>query len=127
MPGKIIRSAAAPEPIGPYSQAVQAGNFIFTSGQIAINPASGRLEAADIAVQTRQVLKNLAAVLQAAGSSFNDVVKTTIFLSDMNDFPGVNQIYAEHFGKTSPARSTVQVARLPKDAMIEMECVAYKK
>jgi len=126
MARKILYSANAPEPIGPYSQAIHIDKFIFTSGQIAINPKTGTIESADIVVQTKQVLENLLAVLQAAGVSLTQVVKTTIFLKDMNDFPKVNEIYAAYFPDSPPARSTVQVTRLPKDALIEIECVAYK-
>ncbi len=125
MPGKILRSANAPEPIGPYSQAIQIDKFIFTSGQIAIDPQTGNIESSDIISQTRQVLENLSAILKSAKVPMVDVVKTTIFLKDMNDFPKVNEIYADYFNKSLPARSTVQVARLPKDALIEIECIAY--
>jgi 2-iminobutanoate/2-iminopropanoate deaminase len=124
MPGKILRSPGAPEPIGPYSQAIQTDKLIFTSGQIAINPRTGSIDSSDIAGQTRQVLENLSAVLQSAGVSLNAVIKTTVFLKDMNDFPGMNEIYGGYFSEALPARSTVQVARLPKDALIEIECVA---
>ena len=127
MSRKILQTAHAPEPIGPYSQAIQSGKLIFTSGQIAINPENNMLEQSDIVGQTRQVLENLSAILQSAGSSFDDVVKTTIFLKDMNDFPRVNEVYATCFGSALPARSTVQVSRLPKDALIEIECVAVVK
>lgn len=126
MSRRILRSDNAPEPIGPYSQAIQIDKFIFTAGQIAINPKTGTIESADIIDQTRQVLENLSAVLQSAGVSLAEVVKTTIFLKEMNDFPKVNEIYAGYFHDSLPARSTVQVARLPKDALIEIECVAYK-
>jgi len=125
MPGKILRSANAPEPIGPYSQAIQFDKLIFTSGQIAINPKTGSIESADITGQTRQVLENLSAVLHSAGVSLDNVIKTTIFLKDMNDFSGMNEIYGQYFNKSLPARSTVQAARLPKDALIEIECIAY--
>jgi 2-iminobutanoate/2-iminopropanoate deaminase len=124
MPGKILRSENAPEPIGPYSQAIQIDKLIFTSGQIAINPKTGSIESADIADQTRQVLENLSAVLQSAGVTLNAVIKTTIFLKDMNDFSGMNEIYRNYFSKSLPARSTIQAARLPKDALIEIECIA---
>jgi 2-iminobutanoate/2-iminopropanoate deaminase len=126
MSGKIIRSTAAPEPIGPYSQAVQVDKLIFMSGQIAINPKTGVIESSNIMEQTKQVLENMKAVLQSAGISLAQVVKTTIFLKDMNDFPRVNEVYASYFPDSPPARSTVQVARLPKEALIEIECVAYK-
>ena len=126
MPVKILRSDFAPKPIGPYSQAIQVGKFIFASGQIAINPRTGMIDSTDIENQTRQVFENLSAVLQSAGASLANIIKTTIFLKEMNDFPRVNEIYAHHFHDVFPARSTVQVARLPKDALIEIECVAYK-
>jgi 2-iminobutanoate/2-iminopropanoate deaminase len=126
MSRKILQSTHAPEPIGPYSQAIQIDKIIFTSGQIAINPRTGIVESSDIAAQTKQVLENLSAVLKPAGVSLAQVVKTTIFLKDMNDFPKVNEIYATYFHDLPPARSTVQVARLPKDALIEIDCVAYK-
>jgi 2-iminobutanoate/2-iminopropanoate deaminase len=124
MSRKIINSQSAPEPIGPYSQAIISGNLIFTSGQIPIDPASGEVLAADISAQTRQVIENLSAVLTAAGSSLNAVLKTTIFLKNMSDFTAVNEVYATFFGKTLPARSTVEVARLPKDVGVEIECIA---
>jgi 2-iminobutanoate/2-iminopropanoate deaminase len=124
MPAKILRSENAPEPIGPYSQAIQIDKLIFTSGQIAINPKTGSIESADIADQTRQVLENLSAVLQSAGVTLKAVIKTTIFLKDMNDFSGMNEIYRNYFSKSLPARSTIQAARLPKDALIEIECIA---
>jgi 2-iminobutanoate/2-iminopropanoate deaminase len=123
----IVQTDLAPAPIGPYSQAVKAGPFLFTSGQIPINPATGERVGPDIAAQTRQVLGNLEAVLQAGGYGFADVVKTTIFLRDMNDFPRVNEVYAEVFpGASAPARSTVQVARLPKDVGVEIELIAHR-
>ncbi|OIP22415.1 reactive intermediate/imine deaminase [bacterium CG2_30_54_10] len=124
MSRKIISSKNAPAAIGPYSQAVSANGFIFTSGQIPIAPASGNIEAKDIEGQTRQVMENLAEVLKAAGSDFSHVIKTTIFLSDMAHFAKVNEIYGKHFPKDPPARSTVQVARLPKDALLEIELIA---
>jgi 2-iminobutanoate/2-iminopropanoate deaminase len=127
MARKILHSANAPEPIGPYSQAVQSDKIIFASGQIAINPENGLLEQSDIVGQTKQVLENLSAVLKAGGASLADVVKTTIFLKDMNDFPRVNEMYEIYFGSVLPARSTIQVARLPKDALIEIECIAVVK
>jgi 2-iminobutanoate/2-iminopropanoate deaminase len=120
----IIYSAAAPEPIGPYSQAVQAGNFLFVSGQIAIQRSTGSLITSTIEDETRQVLTNLGEILNAAGSGFKDVVKTTIFLKDMNNFPKVNEIYAQHFTQDPPARETVEVSRLPKDVNVEISCMA---
>jgi 2-iminobutanoate/2-iminopropanoate deaminase len=114
----------APTPIGPYSQGISAGGFIFTAGQIALN-SDGSLVEGGAGAQARQVILNLQAVLEAGGASLADIVKTTIFLKDMNDFAEVNQIYAEFFGSSMPARSTVQAARLPKDALVEIEAVAY--
>lgn len=121
---KIVRTEKAPAPVGPYNQAVVAGNLVFTAGQIAINPATGAFEENDIRKQTRRVLNNLAAVLQAAGSDLNNVIKTTVFLKDMNDFAAMNEVYGEFFAENAPARSAVEVARLPKDVLVEMECVA---
>jgi 2-iminobutanoate/2-iminopropanoate deaminase len=122
-----VKTDKAPKAIGPYSQGVAAGGFIFCSGQIALDPASGELNTGPIEDQARRVLKNLEAVLAAAGSAFDQVVKTTIFLQDMNDFSKVNQVYAEFFKPPFPARSTVQVARLPRDARVEIEAVALVK
>lgn len=117
-------SAHAPEPVGPYSQAIRAGDFVFTAGQIPLDPATGRLVSEDIQAQTRQVLINLEAVLESAGTSLNQAVKTTVFLTDLNDFAAVNKIYAEYFPKTPPARSAVQVGALPAGARVEIEVVA---
>ena len=116
-------SAMAPKPIGPYSQAVEAGKFLFLSGQIPLNP-DGRLVEADVATQARQVLENLKAVLQAGGASMKDVVKTTIFLSDLADFETVNKVYAEYFQEPFPARSTIQAGKLPKGATLEIDAIA---
>lgn len=122
---KIISTDQAPAAIGPYSQGVVAeGSFIFTAGQIPIHPKTGELVRGDIQTQSRQVLDNLKAVLEASGAGLENVVKTTVFLSDMNDFAAMNEIYAEYFPQNPPARSAVQVARLPKDVRIEVECVA---
>ena len=121
-----IHTPNAPEAIGPYAQAIEANGFIFCSGQIPINPATGNIEMAGITEQTRQVLFNLKAVLEAAGSGLGKVVKTTVFLADMGDFPFMNTVYMEFFGDHKPARSTVQVARLPKSARVEIEAVAVK-
>jgi len=123
---KSITTNRAPAAIGPYSQAVEAGGFLFTSGQLPMDPASGRLVEGDISMQARQVFENLGAVLSAAGLSFADVVKATVFLADMNDFAAVNAVYAEFFSGEFPARSAVQVARLPKDARLEIEMIACK-
>ncbi len=122
----VISTTTAPAAIGPYSQAIVAGDLIFCSGQIPLDPESGQLVGDDIEAQTRRVLNNLRAVLQAAGSSFAQVVKTTIFLHDMSDFQIVNAIYAEYFGEEPPARSTVQVARLPRDVRVEIEAIALR-
>ena len=121
---ETISTENAPGAIGPYSQAVRAGNLVFCSGQIPLDPQTGEFVSDDIAEQARQVLKNLSAVLEAAGTSLNNVVKTTVFLSDMNDFVKMNEIYAEFFGENKPARATVQAARLPRDAKVEIECIA---
>jgi 2-iminobutanoate/2-iminopropanoate deaminase len=121
---ETISTENAPGAIGPYSQAVRAGNFIFCSGQIPINPQTGEFVSEDVAEQTRQVLKNLSAVLEAAETNLNNVVKTTVFLADMNDFAAMNEVYAEFFSENKPARATVQAARLPRDARVEIECIA---
>lgn len=121
---EIISTENAPSAIGPYSQAVKAGNMVFCSGQIPIDTATGEFVSNDVAEQTEQVLKNLSAVLAAAGSSLNNVVKTTVFLADMNDFAAMNEVYAKFFSENKPARATVQAARLPRDARVEIECIA---
>ncbi|MEP6924050.1 MAG: RidA family protein [Pyrinomonadaceae bacterium] len=120
----MIETTNAPSAIGPYSQAVRAGNMIFVSGQIPINPATGEFVSENVAEQTEQVLKNLSAVLDAAGSNLKSVVKTTVFLADMSDFAAMNEVYARHFTENFPARATVQAARLPKDARVEIDCIA---
>jgi 2-iminobutanoate/2-iminopropanoate deaminase len=121
---KIIQTSHAPEPVGPYNQAVLAGHLVFTAGQIAIDPVTGELEHGDIEVQTERVIQNIEAVLKAAGSNLSLVVKITVFLKDMNDFSRMNAVYAKYFQNQSPARSAVEVARLPKDVLVEMECIA---
>ena len=121
---KIISTSEAPAAIGPYSQAVRCGNFLFCSGQIPLDPKSGQIVSGDIAAQTRRVLDNIAAVLRAEGLSFDSVVKTTIFLTDLGDFQTVNEIYGSYFKENPPARSTVQVAALPKGANVEIEVIA---
>jgi 2-iminobutanoate/2-iminopropanoate deaminase len=121
---KEVKTKNAPEAIGPYSQAIVTNGFVFASGQIAIDPHTGRLIDGDIEQQTRQVLTNLKAVLEAAGSSLDKVVKCTVFLQDMNDFARMNAVYAEFFRPPYPARAAVQVARLPKDVKIEIEAIA---
>ena len=120
-----IFTTLAPAAIGPYSQAVRAGNLIFVSGQIPLDPATGKLiEDKAIGGQTRRVLQNLQAILAAAGSSMDNIVKTTVFLKDMNDFAEMNSVYAEFFASTPPARATVEVSRLPRDVSIEIDCIA---
>ena len=121
---EIISTEKAPGAIGPYSQAVKTENMVFCSGQIPIDVATGEFVSDDVAEQTRQVLKNLTAVLEAAGTSLNKVVKTTVFLADMNDFAAMNEIYAEFFNENKPARATVQAAGLPKNARVEIDCIA---
>ena len=120
----IISTDQAPQALGPYSQAIRANGFIFCSGQIPIDPAAGAVVATTAADQARQAITNLQKVLEAAGSGLGKVVKTTVFLGDMNDFAAVNAVYAELFGDTKPARSCVQAARLPKDVKIEIEAIA---
>lgn len=126
MSKKIIQTENAPKAIGPYSQAVEANGFVFCSGQIPINPQTGELVTGDVGVQTTQVMQNLRAVLKAAGTDFNNVIKTTIFLKSMSDFGIVNEIYGSYFPENPPARATVQAAMLPKDVSVEIECIAVK-
>ncbi|WP_443945655.1 RidA family protein [Pedobacter sp. AW1-32] len=121
---KVINTTNAPAPIGPYSQAVQAGNFLFISGQIAINPENGELNLIDIQEETHQVMRNLKAVLLEAGLTFDNVVKSTIFLSDMGTFAQVNEIYGQYFTADFPARETVQVSVLPKNVNVEISVIA---
>ena len=121
---EIVSTEQAPKALGPYSQAIKSGGFIFCSGQIPIDPAVNAVVATTIEDQTRQAITNLGNVLKAAGSSLSKVVKTTVFVSDMNDFAALNGVYAELFGDTKPARSCVQVARLPKDVKLEIEAIA---
>jgi 2-iminobutanoate/2-iminopropanoate deaminase len=122
---EAVLTKDAPAPIGPYSQAIRSGSLLFCSGQVALDPVSGLVVApGDVEGQTRQVMKNIAAVLKAGGCDFANVVKTTIFLKSMGDFPKVNEIYGTHFGQPAPARSTVEVARLPKDVLVEIEVIA---
>jgi 2-iminobutanoate/2-iminopropanoate deaminase len=121
---QAISSPDAPKAIGPYSQAVRAGQLLFVSGQVPLDPATAEMVAGDIAAQTRRVFENLGAVLKAGGRSFNDVVRTTVFLADMNDFAEVNKVYGTYFSEPYPARATVQVARLPKDARVEIDVIA---
>ncbi len=120
----IIATDRAPRAIGPYSQAVRAGNLVFASGQIPIDPATGEFVTGGIAEQTEQVLRNLTAVLEAAGVGMDQVIKTTVFLADMDDFTAMNEVYGRFFGAEPPARATVQAARLPRDARVEIEAIA---
>ena len=124
MERQAIRTDTAPKAIGPYEQAIKTDGYIFTAGQIPIDPTSGNLVPGGIAEQTRQVLENLKAVLEAAGSSIDRVVKATVFLKNMADFPAMNEVYAEYFAGAKPARSTVAVAELPKGALVEIDLVA---
>jgi len=121
---QAISSGDAPKAIGPYSQAVKAGQLLFLSGQVPLDPATGQMIDGDIAAQTRRVFENLGAVLKAGGRSFADVVRTTVFLADMNDFAAMNEVYGQYFTEPYPARATVQVARLPKDARVEIDLIA---
>ncbi len=120
----VIITSDAPQAIGPYSQAIRAGTLIFASGQVALDPASGTLVGEDVAAQTRRALDNVRAVLRAAGADLGNVVKTTVFLTDMSDFTSMNEIYATYFSSQPPARSTVAVAQLPRGARVEIECIA---
>lgn len=124
---KPVNSLSAPAAIGPYSQAIDAGDFVFLSGQVPIDPATGELVPGDIAAQTERVLDNLAAVLDAAGVGFANVVKTTIYLMDLGDFAVVNATYAKRFSEAPPARATVQVSALPKGARVEIDAIAKKR
>jgi 2-iminobutanoate/2-iminopropanoate deaminase len=126
MEKKIVNTKQAPAPIGPYSQAVQAGNFLFVSGQVAINPVSGDVEAKDIIEETQQVMRNLTAILHEAQMDFNNVIKTTIYLSDMSHFSTVNEIYAGYFVGDFPARETVAVKGLPKNVNVEISVIASR-
>lgn len=126
MSKEVIYSPGAPEPIGPYSQAILAGNTLYVSGQIPIDKTSGELISGNIELETKQVMKNIQAVLEAAQMSFSNVVKCSIFLSDMNNFPKVNEAYGKYFTSNPPARETVEVSRLPKDVNVEISCIAIK-
>jgi 2-iminobutanoate/2-iminopropanoate deaminase len=121
---EIISTPKAPQAIGPYSQAIKANGFVFTSGQIALDPTTGQLIAGDIAAQTERVLQNIGGILLRSGTSFDHVVKTTVFLKNMADFAAMNEVYARHFDQNPPARSTVEVARLPKDVLVEIDVIA---
>ena len=126
MKHNYVATRHAPEPIGPYSQAIQFGSELYCSGQIPIDPDTGEIVAGDAGVQTERVIENLGAILCAAGYHFEDVVKTTVYLVDMNDFPAVNAVYEKYFGACKPARSTVAVAALPRGARVEIECIAIE-
>ena len=126
MAKSVVYSADAPEPIGPYSQAIQSGNMLFVSGQIAIEKSTGKMITDDVQAETKQVMTNIAHILKAAGMDFSHVVKSSIFLKDMNNFPKVNEIYGQFFTQQPPARETVEVSRLPKDVNVEISCIAMK-
>jgi 2-iminobutanoate/2-iminopropanoate deaminase len=126
MKRETISTEAAPKAIGPYSQAVWAGDFLFCSGQIPLDPATGAMVAGGITEQTTRVLENIKGLLQSQGLNFGSVIKATVFLSDMNNFTAMNEIYSKYFTQTPPARSTIQVARLPKDALVEIEVIAAR-
>jgi len=126
MSKSVVYSENAPEPIGPYSQAIQAGNMLFVSGQIAIQKSTGQLVVGNIEEETIQVMANVKAILNAAGVDFSNVVKSSIFLKDMNNFPKVNEVYGRYFKDSAPARETVEVSRLPKDVNVEISCIAVK-
>ncbi|MBX7060420.1 MAG: RidA family protein [Pyrinomonadaceae bacterium] len=121
---EVVATEKAPGAIGPYSQAIKANGMVFCSGQIPIDPATGNFVSEDVAEQTEQVLKNLGEVLAAAGASFQTVVKTSVFLADMNDFAAMNEVYGRYFDSNKPARATVQAARLPRDCRVEIDCIA---
>lgn len=121
---EVISTAHGPKAIGPYSQAIRANGFIFVSGQVAFDPATGNLVEGDIAAQTDRVMKNLKAIVEAAGSTLDKVVKTTVFLKDMNEFTKMNEVYGKYFAAAPPARATVEVARLPRDVRVEIELIA---
>lgn len=127
MSKRIVRTEEAPEAIGPYSQGVVAGGFVYTAGQLALDPKTGQLVPGDVRIQTKRVMENIKAILESAGSSLAGVVKTTIFLRDMNDFGAMNEIYGSYFQENPPVRSTFQVAKLPRDGAVEIEVVALLK
>ena len=124
MSARIVHTEQAPAAIGPYSQATVVGNLVFTAGQIALDPATGQIVQGDVTAQTERVMRNLSAVLEAAGVSWNDVAKTTVYLQDMADFPRVNEVYGRMIGEARPARSTVQVAGLPRGVLVEIDAIA---
>jgi 2-iminobutanoate/2-iminopropanoate deaminase len=120
----VILTERGPKPIGPYSQAIRTNGFLYVSGQVALDPKTGEMKGTDVREQTERVFENIKGILEAAGSNLHHVVKTTVFLKDMNDFAAMNEVYAKHFTQAPPARSTVQVSRLPKDALVEIEVIA---
>jgi 2-iminobutanoate/2-iminopropanoate deaminase len=120
----VVITDRGPKPIGPYSQAIKANGFVYLSGQVALDPQSGELVGSDIRQQTERVLENIKGILEASGSNLHHVIKTTVFLKDMNDFSAMNEVYARYFTAAPPARSTVQVSRLPKDSLVEIEVIA---
>jgi 2-iminobutanoate/2-iminopropanoate deaminase len=121
---EIVTTDRAPKPIGPYSQAVKTNGFLYLSGQVALDPKTNEMSTGDIRQQTERVLENIKGILEAAGSNLHHVIKTTVFLKDMNEFPAMNEVYGRYFTSALPARSTVQVSRLPKDALVEIEVIA---
>ncbi len=121
---QAVSTPSAPQAIGPYSQGIRAGSLLFVSGQVPIDPATGNIVDGDIAAQTHRVLQNIGEILKAGGASFDHVVRTTVFLADMNDFAAMNAVYATYFNAPAPARATVQVSRLPKDARVEIDVIA---
>lgn len=127
MSKRVVRTEEAPEAIGPYSQAIVAGGFVYTAGQLALDPRTGQLVPGDVRIQTKRVMENIKAILESAGTSLANVVKTTVFLRDMNDFGAMNEIYGSYFREDPPARSTFQVAKLPRDGAVEIEVVALLK
>jgi 2-iminobutanoate/2-iminopropanoate deaminase len=121
---EIVTTDRGPKPIGPYSQAVKTNGFLYLSGQVALDPKTNEMSTGDIRQQTERVLENIKGILEAAGSNLHHVIKTTVFLKDMNEFPAMNEVYGRYFASAPPARSTVQVSRLPKDALVEIEVIA---
>lgn len=121
----VIRTDKAPGAVGPYSQAIKAGDFLFASGQIPINPEKGRITAGTISEQAEQCMKNVGAILEAAGATYDNVIKTTVYINDMNFFGAVNEVYGKYFNKNLPARSCIEISKLPKDALVEVEVIAY--
>jgi len=124
MSKEFVYSKNAPEPIGPYSQAIKLNNLIYSSGQIALNPQTGQIVDGDIKAQTKQTLENIKAILKAGGSDISKVIKVTVYLKNIGDFTGMNEVYSEYFGESKPARSTIEAARLPKDSLIEIDVIA---